>query len=191
MAKNWSARFDAARLKETKQAFREIANAMDPGGNRAGSFWRVAQEEIQNGLRMAAVMVRDKARSGAASSEAPRRLYTGSKPAIFAFSDFNAGTDDKRKRSVLVGMRTGLSSRAKDPRLYVTWGTGGIKRKSGTFAGRGLSMSLAALFEKGRADRRIKPKRFFRAAVFSTRSAVSNVLTSAYARAVAVINRNK
>lgn len=191
MAKNWGAKFDAARLREAKAAFRAIAEVVDPGGNRVGAAWENARAEVQDGFRSAALVVRDKARAGAASAGAPKRLYSGDKPAIFAFSDFNAATDDKRKRAVLVGMRTGLASAAKDPRLFVTWGKGATRRKGGTVAARGLSMSLAALFERGRADRRIKPGRFFRSAIFSTRSTVARLLTSAYAKAVGTINRIK
>jgi hypothetical protein len=191
MAKNWGAKFDATRLREAKAAFRAIAEVVDPGGKRVGAAWENARAEVQDGFRAAALIVRNKARAGAASVGAPKRLYSGDKPAIFAFSDFRAATDDKRKRAVLVGMRTGLSTQAKDPSLFIAWGKGATRRKGGTVAARGLSMSLAALFERGRADRRIKPGRFFRSAIFSTRSTVARLLTSAYAKAVGTINRIK
>ncbi len=191
MAKKWGAKFDAARLREAKAAFRAIAEVVDPGGARVGSAWANARSEVQDGFRAAALVVRDKARIGAAAVGAPKRLYSGSRPAIFAFSDFNAATDNKRKRAVLVGMRTGLASAAKDSSLFVTWGKGSTRRKDGSVAARGLAMSLAALFERGRADRRIKPGRFFRAAIFSTRSTVARLLTSAYVKATGTINRIK
>lgn len=191
MAKKWGIQSDAARLKQTKASFRAIAQIVDPGGERVGSAWDRVRDEVQAGFRMAAQIVRDKARSGAEAVGAPRRLYSGTRPAIFAFSDFDATRDPRRKRSALVGMRTGLASQAKDPSLFVTWGKGAKRRKGGTVATRGLSMSLAALFERGRADKRIKPGRFFRSAIFSTRSTVARLLTNAYVKAVGTINRLK
>lgn len=201
MAKNWGAKFDATRLREAKAAFRAIAEVVDPGGKRVGAAWENARAEVHDGFRSAALIVRDKARAGAASAGAPKRLYSGDRPAIFAFSDFNAATDDKRKRAALVGMRTGLSTHAKDPSLYINWSPKSNRRKKdgskihyrwmGYEMGNGLSMSLATLFEKGTADRRIKPGRFFRSAIFSTRSTVARLLTSAYAKALGTINRIK
>lgn len=192
MASKWEIKFDQAKLREAKEVFRKIAASIDPAESISlNSLWSVAQKEVQNGFRAAAIVVRDKARSYAASAQVPKRLYTGARPAIFAFSDFDAARDDKRKRSALVGVRTGLSHRAPDPTLYVRWGSGHKRRKGGSVASGGLSMSLAAIFERGTANRRIKATRYFRSAVFSTRSAIANMLTQAYYRAAAHINRNK
>lgn len=193
MAKNWGAKFDAARLSEAKAAFRQIAESVDPGGTRVESAWKLVQNEVQEAFRSAAIIVRNKARVGAEVTKAPSRLYSGSRPAIFAFTDFDAARDDRRKRSVLVGMRTGLSKQAHDGSLYVQWYPKSNRRKKdgSRLSHGGLSMSLATLFEKGTLDRRIKPGRFFRSAIFSTRSTVARLLTSAYAKAVGTINRLK
>ena len=191
MASKWAVKFDAAKLREAKAAFRSIAQSMDPGGADVSALWKIAQNEVQDGFRKAAQLVRDKTRTNAAAQGAPKRLYTGARPAIFSFADFNASADPKRKRSALVGMRTGLSVGRDEPNLYVRWGNGAKRRKGGTTAARGLSMSIAALFERGTADRRIKPGRFFRSAVFGTRSTVYQMLTRAYTRAIATLNRNQ
>lgn len=181
MASKWEVKFDQAKLREAKQVFKQIAAAIDPALSFSlSSLWKVAQQEVQEGFRAAAILVRDKARANAAIGGVPRRLFSGPRPAIFAFTDFQHGTDDKRKRSALVGIRTGAAPR-KDKTLYVEWG-----RK-----GRGLKgISLARIFESG-THRGIRPRRFFRSAVFSTRSAVARMVTQAYYRAIATLNRNQ
>ena len=186
MARKFAAELEG--LKEMRLRFTDIAKAM---GMEKPQALTTAAKGITEGFSAAALFVRDKARSNASGKGIPRRLYTGSSPAIFAFSDFNSSTDDKRKRSSLVGVRTGLSSRAKDPRLFIQWGIGAKRRKDGSVAGRGLAMSFGALFERGTKDRRIRAARFFRNAVFSTRGAVAQILTAAYQRAIDAINRTK
>ena len=191
MASKFEIKFDQARLREAKAAFKFIAASLDPAKTQSlTSLWKLAQDEVQSGFRAAAVMVRDKARAYAAGKGVPKRLYSGARPAIFAFTDFAAGRDDKRKRSALVGVRTGLATAAKDPSLYVQWGIGS-RRKNGSIAGRGLSMRLGGIFERGTENRRIKPARYFRSAIFSTRGSVARMLTQAYYKAAATINRNR
>ena len=63
--------------------------------------------------------------------------------------------------------------------------------KGGTVAAGGLSMSMAALFERGTRDRRIKPGRFLRDAFFGTRGFVARTLTQGYYRAMKQLNRAK
>jgi hypothetical protein len=180
VAGKFEIKFDQARLREAKAAFKFIAASLDPAKTQSlTSLWKLAQDEVQSGFRAAAVMVRDKARAYAAGKGVPKRLYSGARPAIFAFTDFAAGRDDKRKRSALVGVRTGLATAAKDPSLYVQWGIGS-RRKNGSIAGRGLSMSLAAIFERGTQNRRIKPIRYFRGAIYATRGKVLTKLAEAY-----------
>lgn len=192
MASKWKVKFAQGGLREAKAVFRSIAASIDPAESNLSAIWKQAQNEVQEGFRRAALTVRDKARGNAQSAGVPRRLYTGSKPAIFAFSDFKAGQDDKRKRSALVGVRTGLATRAYDERLFIRWGFGSKRKKDGSTATGGLSMSLGALFERGRkGGGRIRAARFFRGAVFGTRSQVAQMLTQAYYRAAALINRNK
>jgi hypothetical protein len=191
--KNWAVTFDRMRLTEAKQMFVDIAKSIDPATSKSDLklLYGRAKAEIEEGYRIAAVWVRDKARQNAQSGRTPRRLYSGTRPAIFAFSDFDSARDDKRKRSSLVGVRTGLSYKAKDERLYIEWGYGNRRRKDNSKASGGLSMSLGALFERGTQDRRIKPRRFFRSAVWASRSYVAQILTSAYYRAIGHLNKAK
>lgn len=193
MAKKWEIKFDQARLREAKQMFAEVAKSIDPAttDSQLRALYQLAKQEVEDGLRQAAIFVRDRARQNASSKKAPRRLFTGVKPAIFAFTDFNASSDPKRQRSALVGARTGLSVKNKDERLYVTWGRGAKRMKGGTVAAGGLSMSMAALFERGTRDRRIKPGRFLRDAFFGTRGFVAQRMTQAYRKALAQLNRAK
>lgn len=185
-------RLEVRSFNEARKEFKALVQAMDPAGASSQMFdlYRVAQKEIQDALSDAGRFARDKARSNAAVTHAPRRLYQGSKPAIFSFSDFDSATDGKRKRSVLVGVRTGLSTRAKDERLFVTWGKGGKRRKDGTTSAGGFAMSLGALFERGTASARIRPRHYFSNAANSTRGMITRIVGQAYKRAVAVLNRN-
>lgn len=178
-------------LRELKVTFREIASAVS--GEKAKGMLQYAGIAIQDAYGKAARLIRDRARSNASGAGAPRRLYSGARPAIFAFSDFQAGRDDKRKRSSLVGVRTGLSTRARDPHLFIQWHPrSGRRSKDGSRLQRGgLSMSLGALFERGTKDRRIRPLRYFRSAIFATRGQVLGLLTRAYQAAGMKINSLK
>lgn len=178
--------------REAKQAFVSLVKAMDPatGSGEVRGLYRIAQEDIRSAIAAAGQFLRDKARSNAAVTGSPRRLSQGSKPAIFSFADFNAASDDKRKRSVLVGVRTGLASRAKDPRLFIQWGSGAKRRKDGSTAHRGLSMSFGALFERGTANGRVRARHYFANAVTTTQGQIKVAIGNAYRRAVEILNRN-
>jgi hypothetical protein len=178
-------------LRELKVQFRDMAKAIS--GDKHSGILQQAGLAIQEAYGAAARLIRDRARSNASGGGAPRRLYAGARPAIFAFSDFDAGRDDKRKRSSLVGVRTGLSTRTRDPHLFVQWHPKlGTRKKDGSnLQSGGLSMSLAALFERGTKDRRIRPLRYFRSALFATRGQVIGILTRAYQSAGAKINSIK
>ncbi len=178
-------------LRELKVQFRDIAKSVS--GERAVGVLQNVGIAIQNAYGAAAVLIRDKARSNAAAGRAPRRLYSGARPAIFAFSDFESGRSNKQKRSSLVGVRTGLSARSPDPNLFVTWHPkSGTRKKDGSrLQSGGLSMSLAALYERGTKDRRVRPIRYFRSAIFSTKGQVIGLLTRAYQAAGAKINSLK
>ena len=178
-------------FKEARAAFNAVVLALDPRAtNQLPSLYRLAQGEVQEGMRSAGEAVRDKARRNAGSMRVPRRIYTGAKPAIFSFADFNAGSDDKRKRAVLVGVRTGLATRAPDPDLYIRWGKGAKRHKDGSTATGGLSMSFGALFQRGTLDRRIRPTHYFTSAVNTTKGAIVRLMTVAYQKATATLNRN-
>lgn len=157
-----------------KLRFSDIAKAVD--GSKATMFQRAAVG-ITDAFREAAHIVRDRARGNAQSGGVPKRLYSGSRPAIFAFTEFDAARDKKRQRSALVGVRTGAPPR-KDPRLYVEWGKAGGRK----------GMSLARIFESG-TRHGIRPRRYFRSAIFATRGRVLSVLTDGYRRAVDIFNK--
>lgn len=161
-------------LRELKMRFSDIGKTVN--GERVSAFQTISRG-IQEGYRLAAGVVLDQARKNAASGNTPSRLYSGSKPAIFSFTDFNSSTDNRRARSAMVGVRTGAPPR-KDSRLYVEWGS-----RSGHKKG----MSLGRIFESG-TRRGIKPRRYFRNAWFSTRSKVLSILTSAYTEAIRRFN---
>jgi len=180
--KKWAGEW--ANLKAQQVRFRAFAQAVD-GGDRVakGTVFERIRLGVTDAYATAARIIRDRARANASGGGAPRRLYSGARPAIFSFADFEAGRDDKRKRSSMVGVRTGLAYFAKDPSLYVQWGVGSRRRRDSSIAARGLSMSLGALFERGRKDRRLRPIRYFRGALFATRSRVLQILSGAYKRA--------
>lgn len=174
----------AQNLKEMRVAFHEIAKAVDM--SERGRLAAVSGG-IQKAYAAAAVYVRDKARRNAQAGGAPKRLHSGARPAIFAFTDYDATRDTKRSRSALVGVRTGLSAKTPDQKLYITWGHGVKRKKGGSVAHGGLSMSLARVFESG-TSRGIKARRYFRNAVFGSRGQVLSFLTKAYEAAIRQIN---
>jgi hypothetical protein len=190
-------------FRDAKRDFQSLVKAMDPAtsSSQVYALYRVAQKEIQDALSKGGQFARDAVRSMAAATHAPRRLYSGSKPAIFSFADFDAATDNRRKRSVLVGVRTGLNPKASDPNLYIQWSPkSNIRKKDGSkirdkwlgmrFGDKGLSMSLGTLFERGTQNRRIKPKNFFRFGVAAASSRILAGVGNAYKRAVQVLNKN-
>lgn len=164
---------EIANLKAVRERFSTISKTIDFA---EGSIANRIADNIKDAFRQAASFVRDTAISRADSSRVPRRLYSGSNPAIFAFTDFSASADRKRKRSALVGVRTGAPPR-KDSKLYVEW----LKGSRG--------MSLGRIFESGTKDRKVKPRRFFRGAIFATRGRVISILTEGYRAAVVKLNQ--
>lgn len=194
MATKWELKFAAGGLKEAKTVFRKIEASIDPAVKvNLSAAYKLVRGEIQQGFYNAAAAVRDDARRRAQSAGVPRRIYSGNRPAIFAFADFEHGKDDKRKRSALVGVRTGLATRARDANLYIQWYPKGNRRsKDNSRLGYGgLSVSFGGFFERGRLDKKIKPARFFRGAVYSQRANVLRFLTQAYYKAAAIINNAK
>ena len=172
MARKWAV--EAKNLKEMKLRFADISRTID--GDRLTSLRSVAKY-ITEAYQTAATAVRDRARYNAQTKGVPRRLFSGSRPAIFSFAEFDASTDRKRNRSALVGVRTGAPPR-RDPRLYVEWGRQTARK----------GMSLARIFESG-TRRGIRPGRYFRSAIFATRGRVIAILTTAYKNAVDRMNR--
>jgi hypothetical protein len=174
MARKWAV--EAKNLKEMKLRFRDIGKVID--GERLTMFQAVAKG-VTEAYKTAATAVRDRARYNAQAKGVPRRLYSGARPAIFSFAEFDASYDKKRNRSALVGVRTGAPPR-RDDRLYVEWGNQTARK----------GMSLARIFESG-TRKGIRPTRFFRSAIFATRGKVIAILTTAYRGAIDKINRAK
>lgn len=179
-------------FKEAQKAFRDVVKAVDPatGSGELRGLYRTARAQIAEAMANAGQFLRDKARSNAQVTRAPKRLYSGARPAIFAFSDFSAARDDRRKRAVLVGVRTGLASQAKDERLYIKWGAGAKRRKDGSTASKGLSMSFATLYERGTANGRVRARHYFQNAVATTTHQIMGIVAQAYRRATSILNSN-
>lgn len=112
MASKWAVKFDAAKLREAKAAFKSIANSMDPGGGNVSALWKIAQGEVQDGFRKAAQLVRDKTRSNAASQGAPKRL--GSAEALKSANEKMAGATASRT-STSAGATARHAARAAPP----------------------------------------------------------------------------
>ena len=174
--KKWGA--EIANLKETQVRFSEIVHAIS-GDDK--SLFRQAKEHISKRFVEVSQFLRDKARDNIAMVDGPRRL----RAAVFAFTDFDASRDPRRKRATLVGVRTGAPPR-NDPKLFFVWGRGSTRRKGGGVARRGIGMSLGRIYETGTRFRR--GARYFRNAVFSTKSTILNQLASAYKDAVRMLS---
>jgi len=164
--KKWGA--EIANLKETQVRFAEVVRAMD-GDDRAA--FRAAKDRISKRFAEVSRFLRDKARLNVAMAGGPRRV----RAAIFAFTDFDASKDTRRKRSTLVGVRTGARPRL-DKNIFFEWGKGTGRR----------GMSLGRIYESG--TRFVRGSRFFRNAVFSTKTAILNRLAEAYRDAVRMMS---
>ena len=174
--RKWGA--EIANLKETQVRFAEIVRAMD-GEDK--SVYRAAKERISKRFVEVSRYLRDKARLNVAMAGGPQRV----RAAIFAFTDFDASRVPSRKRSTLVGVRTGAPPR-HDPHIFFTWGRGSTRRKGGGIAHRGIGMSLGRIFESG--TRFVRGSRYFRNAVFSTKTTILRQLADAYKDAVRMMS---
>lgn len=174
-------KFEAANLREWQGFFRKSVETLaedNPEGFAA------AKAVLQSAFKAAAEAVRDSARGRLRGVGGPRRL----EPATFAFSDFSKSGVKKNQRSSLAGVRTG--AKQNDSRLYFKWGKGGIRRKHkpvGSVSAAGFAISLARITESG--TRYHKAKRFFKDAMFSSKTGVLRTITDAYKHAVAILNR--
>jgi len=168
--KRWAVEF--ANLREVRARFNEIANTIS--GIQGVRENATASRIINSQFVAISEFLRDRIRSNAAGRNVPNRVQD----AVFAFTDFSKGQTARKQRSTLVGVRKGAPPRRYN-RLYVEW--------KGT--GKTIGMSLATLYEKGTRDKRIKPRRYFRDAYFTSRSAILNRLTAAYKQAIESFNR--
>lgn len=174
-------KFEAANLREWQGFWRKSVETLaedNPEG------FASAKAVLQSAFQRAAETVRDSARGRLRGVGGPRRL----EPATFAFSDFSRSPNRRNQRSSLAGVRTG--AKQKDPRLYFQWGKGGIRRKNkpvGSVSAAGFGISLARITESG--TRYHRAKRFFKDALFSTKTGVLRTITDAYKQAVVILNR--
>lgn len=169
-AKKWAVEVEG--VANMRRRFQTIAKTID--FERTPEARSIAETLIRT-FAKAAESIRNDARLRAQTGNAPKRLSTGSSPAIFSYFDPDSSSSARRRRSALVGVRTGAPPR-RDNRLYVEWakGTRGI--------------SLGRLFERGTADRKIRPLRYFRNAIFASRGRVLTQLAAAYRQAAAALN---
>jgi len=168
--KRWAVEF--ANLREVRARFTEISNTIS--GIQGVRSNAAAERIINSQFAAVSEFLRDKIRSTAAARGVPKRVQA----AVFAFTDLSKGQTARKQRSTLVGVRKGAPPR-RDSRLYVEW----------KGSGKTIGMSLATIFEKGTRDKRIKPRRYFRDAYFSARSAILTRLTAAYKQAIESFNR--
>ena len=168
--KKWGVQI--AGLKDAQLSFKALEQAI--GLNTTKADVQGIRQQLTMELGNLADYLRDKIRGYIASTGAPKRLSG----AAFSYKDISKepqgwrGVKTRRYRGVLVGVRKGAPPR-RDDRLYVEW--------SGS--GKSIGMSLSTLFEKGTRSKSIKPKRFFRSAVFSSRAYILSTLTNSYRRA--------
>jgi len=167
--KRWAVEF--TNLKEAQATFRQLSDAVSGvAGVRANA---TAAAVIAAAFKEVSEYLRDKIKSAATGKGVPNRVQA----AVFAFTDLSKGKTARKQRSTLVGVRKGAPPR-KDSKLYVEWGG----------SGKTIGMSLATIFEKG-TTRGIKPARYFRTGLFSSRSYVLQRLTAAYKTAIESFNR--
>jgi hypothetical protein len=159
-------------LREVTQRFAQISNTIS--GIKGVRINAAAERIINENFASVSEFLRDRIRATAAARGVPKRVQA----ATFAFTDLSKGQTARRKRSTLVGVRKGAPPRY-DSRLYVEW----------KGSGKTIGMSLATIFEKGTRDKRIKPRRYFRDAYFSSRSLILTRLVDAYKQAIESFNR--
>jgi hypothetical protein len=184
MARKWAV--ELASLKANKAEFSKISSTID----RTQQGYRSIVDRLHEAFKAAAILVRYKAMTNASAGGAPQRIHSSTKAAIFAYLKLDASSNPKRKGSPLIGVRTGKFH--NDERLWKTWGVGSARRKDGSIAKNGLSMSLGAMFERGTrrgGKRTIRPIRFFRNAVFSSKPRIYSILADAYRRAIQQLNK--
>lgn len=167
--KRWSVEF--TNLRDVQSRFNTIANTVS--GIKGVRENVTASNILAQEFARVSEYFRDRVRALAGARGVPRRVQE----AVFAFTDLTKGSTARKQRATLVGVRKGAPPR-RDNRLYVEW--------RGT--GKTIGMSLATIFEQGTKDRRIKPRRYFRDAYFSSRAVVLTRLTQAYKKAIESFN---
>ena len=169
-------RIEVEGLKDLQTSFGELA-AILTGEGQIVKYQR-GLAIVTSGLERAAVMLRDAARTALGGRS--RRV----KEATFAFYNLNAGRTKAKKRTSLVGVRTGAPPNW-DRTIYRVWGAGST-RKNGTTATNGLGISLGRIFESG--TRYQRGTRFFSSAIRNGKSAAISTLVNAYKEAIRIFN---
>lgn len=193
-------------LKEVSVTLRDlmvgIANEKDLSVGEKSAVTRLAHQMLQTHLGAAAGVIRDAARTNAASSNWSASVVR----AIFKYSDLKE-SERRKQRGALAGIRTGAPTRGRaavlrsGPKLgkrvdkegiYIEWNAaykmGPRRRGKGRIvgtAGKLLGMSLARVMESGTAHNKAT-KAFYRA-VKSSRQEVLNRATAGYQSVVKYI----
>lgn len=193
-------------LKEVSVTLRDlmvgIANEKDLSVGEKSAVTRLAHQMLQTHLGAAAGVIRDAARTNAASSNWPAAVVR----AIFKYSDLK-DSERRKQRGALAGIRTGAPTRGRaavlrsGPKMkgrvdkegiYIEWNAaykmGPRRRGKGRIVGtpgKLLGMSLARVMESGTTHNRATSA--FRRAVVSKRQEVLNRATAGYQSVVKFI----
>jgi len=169
-------RAEVTGLKEVQSSFGELTALLLAEG-RVDKYQR-GLAIVKDGFARASTLLRDAARTALGGKS--QRVNA----ATFAFYDLDAGRTRAKKRSSLVGVRTGAPPRL-DKSIYRTWGVGS-KRKNGSTATHGLGISLGRIFESGTRFQR--GTKFFSSAVRGAKSGAITTLVNAYKDAIKLFN---
>jgi hypothetical protein len=198
-------------LKEVSVTLRDlmngIANEKDLSVGEKSAVTKLAHQMLQTHLGEAAGVIRDAARTNAASSNWPAAVVR----AIFKYSDLK-DSERRKQRGALAGIRTGAPTRGRAAVLrsgptmkrrvdkdgiYIEWNAGynmgpisrkrqrGVRKAASTGGGKKIGMSLARVMESGTAHN--KATRAFRRAVLGKRQEVLNRATAGYQSVVKFI----
>jgi len=163
-------------LNAVRRKFTSISKAIE-GENP--DLFKNAWSVITDAFAAASNELRDKTKLRRAIKSAPRRLDR----AIFSFSDLSKVKSKAKRRSVLVGVKTGAPPRL-DTNLYKIWGQ--RLNSHNVVTKRAVGMSIARMFESGTS--KIQPMNFFASAITQSRSEIIKRLSDAYSRAVELMS---
>jgi len=163
-------------LNAVRKRFREISKVIE---GRDPELYKQAWSVITKAFATQADALRDKTRLRRAIKSAPRRLDK----AIFSFSDISKVKSMTKRRSVLVGIRTGAPPRI-DRKIYKEWG--GKLGAHNVRVTKRVGMSIARMFESG--TQKIQGMNFFKSAIMQTRDGILRKLAESYSQAVKMMS---
>lgn len=163
-------------LNAVRRRFTSISKAIE---GESPDLFKSAWGVITEAFTAVSDELRDKTKLRRAIKSAPRRLDK----AIFSFSDLSKVRSKAKRRSVLVGVKTGAPPRL-DTNLYKRWGR--RLNAHNVVTKRAVGMSIARMFESGTS--KIQPMNFFASAITQSRSGILKRLAEAYSRAVEMMS---